>query len=31
MYVHDFALNEDSDRVYAVGHHKIAVFALKNG
>lgn len=25
MYVHDFAMNEASDRLYAVGHHKIAL------
>jgi WD40 repeat protein len=31
MYVHDFDLNESSDRVYAVGHHKIAILDLKNG
>ncbi len=31
MYVHDFELNEGSDRVYAVGHHKIAIFELSNG
>ena len=30
MYVHDFALSEDSTRVYAVGHHKIALCELKN-
>jgi WD40 repeat protein len=29
MYVHDLALNEECDRVYAVGHHKIAVVAMK--
>ncbi len=30
MYVHDLALNESSDRAYAVGHHKIALLELKN-
>jgi WD40 repeat protein len=29
MYVHDLALNEGYDRVYAVGHHKIAVLQLE--
>jgi WD40 repeat protein len=29
MYVHDFGLNEACDRVYAVGHHKVAVFRLE--
>ena len=29
MYVHDFALNENGDTIYAVGHHKIAVLDIK--
>ena len=29
MYVHDFALNEARDRIYAVGHHKIASIRLE--
>ena len=29
MYVHDFALNEARDTIYAVGHHKIAVLRLE--
>jgi WD40 repeat protein len=29
MYVHGLALNEDSDKIYIVGHHKIAVLSLK--
>jgi WD40 repeat protein len=29
MYVHDFALNEAHDKVYAVGHHKLAVLRLE--
>ena len=29
MYVHDFALNETGDTIYAVGHRKIAVFGMK--
>ena len=28
MYVHDFALNEGDGKLYAVGHHKIAVLQL---
>jgi WD40 repeat protein len=28
MYVHDFALNEKSDTVYAVGHHRIALLLI---
>ena len=30
MYVHDLALNEGSDRIYAVGHQKLALLELKN-
>jgi WD40 repeat protein len=29
MYIHDFAPNEAHDRVYAVGHHKIALLQLE--
>ena len=29
LYVHDLALNESADTVYAVGHHKIAVVEMK--
>jgi WD40 repeat protein len=29
MYVHSLALNEDSDTIYAAGHHKIAVLSIK--
>ena len=29
MYVHDLALDESSDTIYAVGHHKIVVFGMK--
>jgi hypothetical protein len=29
MYIHDFALNETRDRLYAVGHHKIALIQLE--
>ena len=29
MYVHDLALNENADTIYAVGHKKIAVLAMK--
>ena len=29
MYVHDIALNEKGDTIYAVGHRKIAVLGLK--
>jgi WD40 repeat protein len=29
MYVHDFAVNEARDRLYAVGHHKIALLQLE--
>ena len=29
MYVHDLALNENGDTIYAVGHHKIMVFSIK--
>ena len=28
MYVHDLALNETGDTIYAVGHHKIMVFSM---
>jgi WD40 repeat protein len=28
LYVHDFAANESRDRLFAVGHHKIAVIHL---
>ena len=27
MYIHDFARNEAADRLYAVGHHRIALLA----
>jgi WD40 repeat protein len=30
MYVHDIALNEKADTIYAVGHHKIAVLGMKD-
>jgi WD40 repeat protein len=30
MVIHDLALNESGDTIYAVGHRKIAVFALKS-
>jgi WD40 repeat protein len=29
MYIHDLALNEKGDMIYAVGHHKIAVLGIK--
>ena len=29
MYIHDFAMNEARDRLYAVGHHKIALIQLE--
>jgi WD40 repeat protein len=29
MYVHDLALNETSDMIYAVGHRKIMVFGMR--
>lgn len=29
MYIHDFALNEIHDRIYAVGHHQIALLRLE--
>jgi WD40 repeat protein len=29
MYVHDLAVNEACETIYAVGHHKIAVLAMK--
>ena len=29
MYIHDLAMNEAHDRIYAVGHHKIAVLRLE--
>jgi WD40 repeat protein len=29
MYIHDFALNEAHDRLYAVGHHRVAVIQLE--
>ena len=29
MYLHDLALNEKADTIYAVGHKKIAVFGMK--
>ena len=29
MYLHDLALNEDGDTIYAVGHRKIMVFEMK--
>jgi WD40 repeat protein len=29
MYVHDLALNESNDTIYAAGHRKIVVFAMK--
>lgn len=29
MYVHDFAMNEAHDRIYAVGHHKMALLRLE--
>jgi WD40 repeat protein len=28
LYVHDLALNEQIDKIYAVGHHKVVVVAL---
>ena len=30
MYVHDLALSEGCDTIYAVGHHRIAVLAMKD-
>ena len=30
MYVHDLAVNEGCDTIYAVGHHKVAVLATKD-
>jgi WD40 repeat protein len=30
MYIHDAALNETSDTIYAVGHRKVAVFGIKD-
>jgi hypothetical protein len=30
MYLHDLALNENGDTIYAVGHHKIAVLGMKD-
>ncbi len=30
MYVHDVALAESGDTIYAVGHHKVAVLAMKD-
>jgi WD40 repeat protein len=29
MHVHDLALNEARDTIYAVGHHRLAVFEMK--
>ena len=29
MHIHGFALNEEGDTVYAVGHGKIVVFEMK--
>jgi len=30
MYLHDLALNEKGDTIYAVGHHKIVVLGMKD-
>jgi WD40 repeat protein len=30
MYLHDLALNETGDTIYAAGHHKIAVLGVKD-
>jgi WD40 repeat protein len=30
MYVHDLALNEGCDKIYSVGHHRIAVLTMKD-
>ena len=30
MYVHEFALNEGNDRLYTVGHQKVALLELKH-
>jgi hypothetical protein len=30
MYVHDLALDEGCDRIYSVGHHRIAILAMKD-
>ena len=27
MYVHDLTLNEEIDKIYAAGHHKVAILA----
>jgi hypothetical protein len=29
MHVHQFALNETSDTLFTVGHHKVATFEFK--
>jgi WD40 repeat protein len=30
MYIHDVALSEDGDTIYAAGHHKIAVLGMQS-